>query len=655
VPTAALDQFERVLFGDSQREGEPFDLDSAYQGEAGVALVRRAVAESRPYALAIVDMRMPPGWDGLQTIAKMWEVDPRLQVVICTAYSDSSWQEIRQRFGATDQLLILKKPFDIAEVRQLACAMTEKWRLAEDQRASEGALTAARNELSKSLALAREVQEAVLDGIVVVDERGTVVTLNQRFIEIWGVPASIVASASEAELIRHQTSLVVDPAAFLATHTPMPGQLDAAATDDIRLKDGRVLEPWTGPVRASSGAIYGRLWCFRDVTERRRMDADRAVLTERMTSMGRIAAAVGHEINNPLTYAIGNVDWLAQTCAVSLEGAAAPLPLPEMAKILHATREGLFRIREIVRGLQSLSRGDEDAREDVDLVPVLDSSIQIAANEVRQRAQLVRRYEGTPLAVGTAARLGQVFLNLILNAAHSIAEGRASENRITVSCRGADDVVIVEIADTGAGIAPELLDRIFDPFFTTKGIGLGVGLGLSICRGIVEAHGGTISVSSQIGVGSTFIVTLPRGRAIVVAPVSAGQRPAVVQPSARVLIVDDEPAICEMLVRHLEERHEVIPTGGAGEAIERIDAGDRFDVILCDLMMPEMSGMDFHEIVASRYPDLAKRIVFMTGGAFTPRAKALLDSVQNDVLEKPFSVADLKRLIERYAPAIRST
>ena len=136
APNEELNRLEGALFGDEESRAESFDLDSAYQGEEGVAMVRKALAELRPYALAIIDMRMPPGWDGLYTIEKMWELDLNLQIVICTAYSDWSWPEIRQRFGATDRLLILKKPFDLEEVCQLAYALTEKWRLARQAQLS---------------------------------------------------------------------------------------------------------------------------------------------------------------------------------------------------------------------------------------------------------------------------------------------------------------------------------------------------------------------------------------------------------------------------------------------------------------------------------------------------------------------------------------
>src|ERR1041385_1010190 len=242
--------------------------------------------------------------------------------------------------------------------------------------------------------------------------------------------------------------------------------------------------------RPPSGEIDGRIWCFRDVTERRRFELDRAVVTERMAAMGRLSAGGGHEINNTLTYAIGNIDGRPEGAVAN----GAP-PTAELVERLQEAREGLARIRVIVRDLQTLARADETYGE-VDLQQVIEQAIQIASAEVRHRAPIVRRYQSAPPIMGSRIRLGQVFLNLIINAAQAIPEGQSVNHRIEIGIRDTGTTTLVEVTDTGAGIAPEHLDRIFDPFFTTKEVGAGTGLGLSISREIVTCHRGTLTAKS---------------------------------------------------------------------------------------------------------------------------------------------------------------
>jgi nitrogen-specific signal transduction histidine kinase/ActR/RegA family two-component response regulator len=418
------------------------------------------------------------------------------------------------------------------------------------------------------------------------------------------------------------------------------------------LKSGRVFSRWTGPVRGPTGTEYGRLWCFRDVTERHKIEADRAILTDRMASMGRLAAGVGHEINNPLAYTIGNLDWLAQMLHSNLDQ-PAELPVAELLETVESSREGLGRIRVIVRDLQTLARADEETKVALDVEQLLEQSIQIAANEVKHRARLVRRYGAAPRVRGNVARLSQVFLNLLLNAVQAIPEGRAADNVIQVAIFGQDGHAVIEISDSGVGIAPDHLERIFDLFFTTKEVGAGTGLGLSICQGIVEQHGGTIAVRSQLGEGTTFAVTLPG----YVAPATAAAEPAAppqISFRARVLVIDDEPAINRMVQRHAGKAHQVTTTTTARDALAHLARGDHYDVILCDLMMPDQTGMDVYEQICRDHPALARCVVFMTGGAFTERAEAFLASVANSILSKPFSSVELSQAIDRAASGGRA-
>jgi signal transduction histidine kinase/DNA-binding LytR/AlgR family response regulator len=643
-PKIDTTDLEVELFGVPGDHQVAFELSSAYQGAEGIELVRAAVAAGRPFALAVVDMRMPPGMGGLETIAKLWEVDPDLQVVICTAYSDASWPDIVRRFGPTDRLLILKKPFDVVEVCQLALALTQKWQLAHEARVRMAELTQSRADLAASLALARAVQDATADGLLVIGGDRKVATANRRFFEMWRIPPDLIAARDDLRMLAFVRDQLADPDAMFERVAYFYDHPDESGNDELCLKDGRVYERFTAPVCLATGQTSGRLWWFRDVTERRKLELDRAVVTERMASMGRLAAGVGHEINNPLTYALGNIDSL-------IEARELPEGLPPMTELLerlNETRDGLMRIRVIVRDLQTLTRSDE-AHGMIELKQLVDQAIQIAGAELRNRAPIVRRYEPVTAVLGSRTRLGQVFLNLIVNAAQATPGDPSANHRIEIAIRDVGTEAVVEVIDTGSGIAPEHLERIFDPFFTTKPVGMGTGLGLSISREIIVRHGGTLTACSTPGLGTTMTVRLPHGvRAVEAEPAAPVVRAVSNARRAKVLVIDDEPLIARILARGLS-RHQVVVTGHAREALARIENGETFDVILCDLMMPDISGIDVHEYLSRVHPAIARRIVFMTGGAFTSRAKSFLSMVGNERIDKPFSMAQISQLVDRYA------
>jgi CheY-like chemotaxis protein/two-component sensor histidine kinase len=371
-----------------------------------------------------------------------------------------------------------------------------------------------------------------------------------------------------------------------------------------------------------------------------------------MLSVGTLAAGVAHEINNPLAYLMANLairarelhDLIASTEPSRRSGAS----MLDIETVLSDAQEGAARVSGIVRDLRALSRGDDETRGPVDVVAVLLSSLKMAQSEIRHRAKVVRELDAElPPVHANASRLGQVFLNLLVNAAQAIPEGHSETNEIRVRARSGSDrsTVIIEIEDTGVGIAPSVADRIFDPFFTTKPVGVGTGLGLSICHQIVSSTGGEITMTSAPGAGTCFRVMFPASVAVPEAA-DAKQAACAAGPFSRVLMVDDEPALGRSTQLLLAPQHDVVPVTTARDALARLAAGERFDVILCDLMMPEMSGIEFHEHVARSAPEYLGRIVFMTGGAFTDEARAFLASVGRPHIEKPFSEKALRSAID---------
>ena len=377
--------------------------------------------------------------------------------------------------------------------------------------------------------------------------------------------------------------------------------------------------------------------------------------------MGLLAAGVAHEANNPLGYALANVDFaLEELRAIELELTAhgsddeartqarlaqGRAKLRSVVDSLREARHGADRVRHLVRDLKTFSRHDDDRKAPIDVRRILDSAINMANNELRTRAQLVKDYGPTPVVSSNEARLGQVFLNLIVNAAQAIPEGDAERHRVRVTT-GTDERgrCIVEVSDTGHGIAPADLQRIFDPFYTTKA-GTGTGLGLAICQSIVTSKGGELTVRSELGKGSTFRVVLPATEDVVPETPAPGSRPSDIAVRARVLVVDDEPMMARAVQRLLGGEHDIIATTDPKVAVDLIRAGKRFDAILCDLMMPVMSGMDVYDAIEVIDAAQARRFIFMTGGTFTDRAERFLERVGNPRLDKPLDRSALRAAV----------
>ncbi len=324
-----------------------------------------------------------------------------------------------------------------------------------------------------------------------------------------------------------------------------------------------------------------------------------------------------------------------------------------MRQALRDAMDGAARVRGIVQGLRQFaqpSRGEE--RGPVDLKTEIEAAIGIARNEIAHRARLeVRVPDGLPPVRAAPRELGQVFVNLLVHAAHSLPEGHAQEHAIRIDASVQGERVVVEVGDDGAGIAAADLPHVFDPFFATKPGEAASGLGLSVCHGIVTALGGTIEVESTAGRGSTFRVRLPiQAAGVRPSPAPAAPSPA---PAGRgkVLVVDDEPLVARSLARLLAA-HDVTVLTRAAEALERAAAGERWDVVLCDLMMPEMSGMELEERLSVEAPDLVSRIVYLTGGAFTESSRAFLASGRPH-LEKPVVPEVLRTKVAERIAAVR--
>ena len=509
------------------------------------------------------------------------------------------------------------------------------------RQSSEKAIAKKTVELQASLVLARAVQESVAEGILVY-QGDNVLSWNQRFAELWRMPAAMLVAPTAPTLMNHVCALVKSPEKLRDSVAADARSSKGVAVSDLELLDGRVFVRYTAPIVGVEGVEHGRIVCFRDVTEERRVLAQRVVVGERMASVGQLVASVAHEINNPLAYVKGNVEFVAGELRRRRSAGDASL-----LEALDDSCVGVDRIAVIVRDLRALSRVDEEQRARVDVVTVLESALQMATNQIRHRARIVRELGPVPAVMANEGRLAQVFLNLLVNASQAIGEGCVGQNEVSVVTRTtAAGAARIEIRDTGSGIAPECLERIFDPFFTTKPLGVGTGLGLSICKGIVEKLGGTIRVETKLGHGSCFVIELPAALEDAAFAEKEERGAAQARSRLKILVVDDDPMVRRMLDRMLHD-HVVTSVSSVDEGVAAL-ARSEFDLILCDVMMPDRTGADMHHEVRLRYPELLLRLVFMTGGAFTPALQTFLDQPSITRLDKPLfprAVAEVVRSI----------
>ncbi len=393
-----------------------------------------------------------------------------------------------------------------------------------------------------------------------------IVDANQAFLEMFGYRRAEVSGLNALDLCAPESRETVIQR--MASGATAPYQAVGLRRDGSK---------FLGQLRGGPIHYQGRnlrVVAIRDISEQRQLEAQ-VQLQQQLLSMNSLAAGVAHEINNPLTYVLGNLQIMSQLLDDLVARAATPpTVMTELRRCLDETLIGTERVRGIVSDLRRLSRPSGPEWVAVDLRTALESALRLAGNEIRHRARVVRRWADAPPVLGSELRLVQVFVNLLLNAAQAIDEGRAGANEVVVSLAGeARGWAVVEISDTGRGMTPEIHARIFEPFFTTRP-GCGVGLGLSISRSIVTEMGGEISASTTPGRGSSFRVTLPPS-----SPPERARTPGATPAATRrlrVLIVDDEAAVGRTLGRLVAGEHHVDTVVSLAEAVAAHTRGHRW-------------------------------------------------------------------------------
>jgi PAS domain S-box-containing protein len=509
------------------------------------------------------------------------------------------------------------------------------------------------------LALAEERYRTLMEGahdpVSVLTPAGVILEVNRRWEELLQLPRDLIVGRPIEDFLAPGRS------GPLATASPAAAGAWTQSIAVVRADNSLALLEVSNVALEIAGEQVV-LAISRDVTEQTRAQ-EQLLVSERMASIGLLAAGLAHEINNPLAVVVANLDLAtADVAGLRERGTDAN----GLAEELDDAREATERVRQIALDLRLFSRTEHEQHSAVDLRKVLESTLRMAANEIRHRARLVTDFAEVQPIGGNPSRYGQVFLNLLVNAAQAIPEGHAEENEIRVSMRPeGPDHVVVEVTDTGPGIPPGILEHLFTPFFTTKPQGVGTGLGLSICERIVAAAGGDISVESRVGHGTTFRVRLLTLASAVPKVTGAGadfsarhdSSPGTQEPSAapatpparmgRVLVVDDDAAIVKVIERTLAPQHRVVAVTTAAQALAQIVAGERFEVILCEVMMPEMSGIDLHGALLTTAPDQADKMVFLTGGNSTEGGRAFLGQVANPRVDKPLDTRSLIAIVNQ--------
>lgn len=628
---------ERIVALDLQQTLHDFGYEaSAIASSPDEAL---ALASERRPDLVLMDIRIKGPKDGIETAQLLGERF-RIPVVYLTAHADEG---TLARARLTEPHGYLVKPIKAAELRSTIEIALYRHALAQELRERE-------KWFSTTL-------RSIADAVLTVDVAGRVTFMNAVAERLMGTSASAAIGQPVQSVFR------LLPRADGDADEPPSDPLETALRQrkPVNEDDLRLLNPETGVVRTISNAsapvldgerCLGAVMVFRDTSDRKRLEAELET-ADRLASLGTMAAGVAHEVNNPLAVIVSNAAFIAEQLAkggheLAGAGALAPdaaLRLQEIGESLTDLQSAAHRIDRIVADLRDFARADRRAGQRASVPRAVEWASKTTSHELKHRARLILDLKPMPEVEGDELKLGQVLVNLLLNAAQAIEPGHAAQNEVRLSTRVAErERVVIEVHDSGPGIPAAIKSRIFEPFFTTKPVGLGTGLGLGICRGIVLSMGGELDVESEPGRGTTFRVTLNPASTMVAEP-APGSPPANLGRRARILAVDDEEMVLRVLKRVLHQ-HDVVCVPSAVQALELLEAGQTFDAIISDVMMPGMTGMEFYQALGARFPDLLSRLVFMSGGALTARTADFLQGTANPQVDKPFASDALLRALK---------
>jgi len=649
-------ELEATLFG---QVTEPlvrarFELSSAYQGHEAVEVVKRSLAENQPLAMAFVDVRMPPGWDGIETVAHIWEVDPQLQIVICTAYSDYSWEAMRAKVGRPDSWVVLKKPFDPIEAQQLAHALTTKWllnRQANLQLSELERMVAQRTrELQAANQLLRISEERFAKAFhsnpipsaiqSLPDQR--LVDVNESFAALIGASRQELIGSTPIELeIWENADQVAEWFAQLARNNDITDQ-----TTTMRSRWGGLREVIVSLTTVSLGEQPHALLLAQDISERLLVE-QQLRQAQKMEAIGQFAAGPAHDFNNILAVIQGNAELLDR----QLE------PQDSRRKSTERIFKAASRATVLIRQLLMFSRKQAMQCRPLNLNDALGDTADMLQRLVGEHIELeFRPAESLPAVHADVTMIEQIVMNLAANSRDVMPEG----GRITISTalrhieRGSTpldpvarqgEFICLTVTDTGCGMDSTILSRIFEPFFTTKGPGRDTGLGLATVFGIVRQHQGWIEVESSPDCGATFRLYFPPSHE------SAESTEAVSSTPARrgretILVAEDEEPLLETVAQVLREQGYRVLTALSGRKALKVweESSTEIHLLVTDMMMPEgILGPELADRLKAANPRL--KVIFTSGYSPGIAGKDLSLLEGRNFLLKPYHIGNLVHFV----------
>jgi PAS domain S-box-containing protein len=653
---------EAGLFGPSETPPaaeQDFELASAFQGEEALAAVRAAAKAERPFAMAFVDVRMPPGWDGIETIVQLWQVDPDLQVILCTAYSDYSWKDLCARIGATDRMVILKKPFDAIEVLQLANALSEKWWLLQQTRREVQDLERLVGERTRELQTSNEqlrgTQEklkhflskspAVLYSLKFEAGRLTPAWVSDNFTDFTGRKTQDwYQQTPEGSFIEESDRAIVAdslPTLLAQNHVSLQYRIRRADNTIRWVRDDCQL------LRDDANQPVEIVGCWTDITERKQLE-EQLRQSQKMEAFGQLAGGVAHDFNNLLTIIKGYI------CLLLDEDCPAEKRTPSLNAIAKATDRAAYLTRQLL----TFSRRQLFQPKPLALDAIVADTSHILQQLVGESIKLKTECRSDKTSITADSNmLEQLLINLAANARDAMPNG--GQLIVSTAVCHIDNAhirqhhearpgqhVCLSVTDTGCGIAPENMSRLFEPFFTTKDVGKGTGLGLASVYGTVKQHEGWIEVSSRKGKGTSFKIFFPVSPLPAVPVESSPPAPPARGGGETILIVEDEAGLRELFSLTLQQLgYRVFAECSGAKALRAWSSRiDQIDLLLTDLVMPDgVSGWKLASALQAEKPDL--KAIYMSG--HSTDANGLLAGNAKNVrfLAKPFSVQTLAETV----------
>ncbi|MFQ5816732.1 MAG: ATP-binding protein [Terriglobia bacterium] len=486
------------------------------------------------------------------------------------------------------------------------------------------------------------ILDSVHEGVWLIGSDGTIQLANSRLAHLLGVDRRVIgAGTAHSSVVEQVKGSFHDPERVATRWHYLNTRMEEVSWEELELVQPhhRILERFVRPLHDSTQRLIGRLEIYRDVTAQRQLE-HKVIQRERLAALGQLLSGVAHELNNPLT-AVGGYAQLLQRHK-----------LPEAARLelTRLTREA-ERAGRIVKNLLLFARPTKPARQDVSVQDILERALEFRAYELAvENITVERQYAANlPTVWADPHQLPQVFLNILLNAEQAI---RSVRDHGCIVLRtlylSHPDRVRVEISDDGPGLPAEELAYVFEPFFTTKGANEGTGLGLTVSRSIVQEHGGEIYAERRPAGGATFAVELPAEH--MAEPVAAVEpKPdsaaAVPERSLKILVVDDEDSVAHLIADVLHQQgYGVELCTNSQQALEKALERE-FDLVICDIKMPEVDGEAFHRLLVERNHPLARRILFTTGDTLARSTNEFLERVGLPYLAKPFLVDELKTAV----------